>query len=207
MQPFTSATGVAIPFLDDDVNTDQIAPVSGGARMSEDYAQTLFRTRRRLADGSEDPAFVFNMARFRTGTILVAGQNFGCGSSRESAVWTLQAIGIRCIVARSFADIYRENCLQNGVLPIVLAPADARRLEDCVVAADGATTFTADHETQTITGPDGLSIAFDIAPADRLRLIEGLDDIGLTQKHTAEIIDWEARTAASFPWQQSSGAR
>ena len=206
MQPLTSVTGVAIPFLEDDVNTDQIAPVGGGARMSEDYAQTLFRSRRKLANGSDDKTFVFNTLRFRTGAILVTGQNFGCGSSRESAVWALQAIGIRCIVARSFADIYRENCLQNGVLPVILPPEDALRLENAVVAIDGSAPFTADLVTQTISGPDGLSLQFEISPADRLRLIEGLDDIGLTQKHASEILDWEARTLKTFPWLQNSGA-
>ena len=148
MQPFTRISGPAVPFLEDDVNTDQMAPVGGGARLSEDYAETLFRNRRRRDDGSLDPDFVFNKPQYARAAMLVGGKNFGCGSSRESSVWVFQAVGISCIVARSFADIYRENCLQNGVLPLVLGDAEAARLEAAVVKADGAaisielTTFT-----------------------------------------------------------------
>ena len=205
MQPFTQISGPAVPFLEDDVNTDQMAPVGGGARLSEDYAETLFRNRRRRNDGSLDPDFVFNKPQFARATMLVAGKNFGCGSSRESSVWVFQAVGIRCIVARSFADIYRENCLQNGVLPIVLAEADAARLEAAVVKADGDAPIGVDLVAQTITGPDGLSISFEISAADRTRLLEGLDDIGLTLKSLAEIESWEARMKTQLPWQQQSG--
>ena len=206
MKAFTSVTGVAIPFLENDVNTDQIAPVGGGVKLHEDYAQTLFKNRRRREDGTEDADFVFNRPQFRSGAILVSGHNFGCGSSRESAVWVFQAIGISCIVARSFADIYRENCLQNGVLPIVLPEADAARLEQSVAAANGASAFTADLVSKTISGPDGLTIAFEISDAERTRLLEGLDDIGLTLKHAAEIEAWEKRMAQSMPWSQRANA-
>jgi 3-isopropylmalate dehydratase small subunit len=205
MQPFTQISGVAVPFLEDDANTDQMAPVAGGARLSENYAETLYRTRRRHADGSLDPDFVFNKPQYQKAALLVSGKNFGCGSSRESSVWVFQAIGIRCIVARSFADIYRENCLQNGVLPIVLPDAQAAQLEAAVIKADGQAPFGVDLIAQVITGPDGLALHFEISTADRTRLIEGLDDIGLTLKHLAEIETWEARVKAQFPWQQSSG--
>ena len=206
MKAFTHVTGTAIPFLEDDVNTDQIAPVAGGARMSEDYAQTLFRHRRRGADGAEDPDFVFNKPQFRTGAMLVSGRNFGCGSSRESAVWTFLAIGVTCIIARSFADMYRENCLQNGILPITLSDAQADALEAAVVAADGAAPFTVDLERQEIKGPDGLQMTFDISAADRTRLLEGLDDIGLTMKHRAEIEAFEKKMADMLPWSQRADA-
>ncbi len=206
MKAFTHVTGTAIPFLEDDVNTDQIAPVAGGARMSEDYAQTLFRHRRRGADGAEDPDFVFNKPQFRSGAMLVSGRNFGCGSSRESAVWTFLAIGVTCIIARSFADMYRENCLQNGILPITLSDAQADALEAAVVAADGAAPFTVDLERQEITGPNGLHMAFDISAADRTRLLEGLDDIGLTMKHKAEIEAFEKKMADMLPWSQRADA-
>ncbi len=159
---------------------------------------------RRRADGSLDPDFVFNRPQFRRPAILVTGRNFGCGSSRESAVWAMLAVGIRCIVARSFADIYRENCLQNGVLPVELGDADADALTQRVVAADGAVYFTADLETQRISGPGGPDIAFEISAADRMRLLEGLDDIGLTLKHEAEIAAWEARVRGERPWQQTA---
>lgn len=206
MKAFTSVTGVAIPFLEDDVNTDQIAPVAGGTRLHEDYAQTLFRNRRRFDNGVDDPDFVFNKPHFRSGVMLVAGRNFGCGSSRESAVWVFQAIGISCIVTRSFADIYRENCLQNGILPVVLADAEADRLDAAVVAANGGELFTVDLVARAISGPDGFHLAFEIPDADRTRLLEGLDDIGLTLKHRAEIEAYEARIAQAKPWAQVADA-
>jgi 3-isopropylmalate dehydratase small subunit len=206
MKAFTRITGTAIPFLEDDVNTDQIAPIGAGARITEDYAQTLFRHRRRGADGAEIPDFIFNQPQFRSGALLVSGRNFGCGSSRESAVWTFLAIGVTCIVTRSFADMYRENCLQNGILPITLADAEADQLEAVVVAANGAEPFTVDLVAQEITGPSGLRLSFDISAADRTRLLEGLDDIGLTMKHRAEIETYEKRMADSLPWSQRADA-
>jgi 3-isopropylmalate dehydratase small subunit len=114
------------------------------------------------------------------------------------------ATGIRCIVARSFADIYRENCLQNGLLPVELGPADAEVFEARVVAADGAFPFTVDLEAQRISGPGGPDLAFEIAAADRMRLLEGLDEIGLTLKHADEIAEWETRMRAAQPWLQTA---
>ena len=114
------------------------------------------------------------------------------------------AVGIRCIIARSFADIYRENCLQNGVLPVELARADADALAQRVVATDGAAPFTVDLVTQRISGPGGADIAFDIPAAERMRLLEGLDDIGLTLKHAGEIAAFEQRARAERPWQQTA---
>ena len=206
MKAFTRITGTAIPFLEDDVNTDQIAPMGAGARMSEDYAQTLFQHRRHSADGAEIPDFVFNQPQFRTGAMLISGRNFGCGSSRESAVWTFLAIGVTCIITRSFADMYRENCLQNGILPITLPDAEADQLEAAVVAANGAAPFAVDLVSQEITGPGGLRMTFDISPADRTRLLEGLDDIGLTLKHKAEIEAFEKKMAQQLPWSQRADA-
>jgi 3-isopropylmalate dehydratase small subunit len=202
MKAFTRVTGTAIPFLEDDVNTDQIAPVGAGARITEDYAQTLFRHRRRGADGAEIADFVFNQPQFRTGAMLVSGRNFGCGSSRESAVWTFLAIGVTCIITRSFADMYRENCLQNGILPITLPDAQADQLEAAVVASNGAQPFTVDLVSQEIMGPDGLRMTFDISASDRMRLLEGLDDIGLTLKHRADIEAFEQRMTHETPWSQ-----
>jgi 3-isopropylmalate dehydratase small subunit len=204
MQPFTRHTGVAAPYLKNDVNTDQIAPVLPTRGLKEDYKVMLFYRARRRDDGSEDPDFVLNQPQFRDAGILVTGENFGAGSSRETAVWSMLANGIRVIVARSFADIYRENCLQNGVLPVVLAPDDAEAFTARVVAADGAAPFTVDLVSQRISGPAGHDIAFEIAPADRTRLLEGLDDIGLTLKHMTEITAFEQRTAAAQPWLQAA---
>ncbi len=206
MKAFMKAEGVAIPLLENDINTDQIAPVGGGVKLHEDYTETLFKNRRRRDDGSLDESFVFNRPQFHRGAILVAGHNFGCGSSRESAVWVFQAIGVSCIIARSFADIYRENCLQNGVLALALPEADAARLESRVLSANGALAFSVDLIEKTIAGPDGLQIHFDIPEAERTRLLEGLDDIGLTLKQRPEIEAWEKRMASEMPWAQHANA-
>jgi 3-isopropylmalate/(R)-2-methylmalate dehydratase small subunit len=202
MQPFRRHTGIAVPLIDDDINTDHIAPVQAMRNLKPDYKALLFMRARRRDDGSEDPDFVLNKPQFRSPGILVTGHNFGAGSSREAAVWSMLANNIRVIVARSFADIYRENCLQNGLLPVVLEEAAANVFEARVIAVDGAAPFTIDLETLRISGPGGPEMAFDIAPADRMRLLEGLDDIGLTLKHADEIKAWEQRTAAARPWLQ-----
>ena len=202
MQSFSSHTGIAAPLLKDDINTDQIAPIMHSRGLKEDYKAMLFHRARHREDGSEDPDFVLNRPQFRAAGILVTGQNFGAGSSRESAVWSMLANDIRVIVAKSFADIYRENCLQNGVLPVVLGPQDADAFIARVVAADGAAPFTVDLVTQRIGGPGGPDIAFEIAAADRTRLLEGLDDIGMTLKHIDDIVGWERRAAAAQPWLQ-----
>ena len=204
MQPFKSHTGIAVPLLKDDINTDQIAPVQAMRNLKPDYKQLLFMRARKRDDGSENPDFVLNKPQFRNPGILVTGQNFGAGSSRESAVWGMLANNIRVIVARSFADIYRENCLQNGLLPVVLAPAVVGAFEQRVIAVNGAEPFTVDLETQRISGPGGSEIRFEIAAADRMRLLEGLDDIGLTLKHAEDIVAFEQRMAAAQPWLQTA---
>jgi 3-isopropylmalate dehydratase small subunit len=204
MQPFTCHTGIAAPLIRDDINTDQIAPILHSRGLKEDYRAMLFHRARRREDGSEDPDFVLNKPQFRAAGILVTGENFGAGSSRESAVWSMLANGIRVIVAKSFADIYRENCLQNGLLPVVLGGALGDRFIARVVTADGKAPFTVDLLTQQISGPGGPDIAFEIPLADRMRLIEGLDDIGLTLKHVDEIAGWEARAQTAQPWLQSA---
>jgi 3-isopropylmalate/(R)-2-methylmalate dehydratase small subunit len=204
MQAFSSHIGIAAPMLKDDVNTDQIAPVLHSRDLKEDYKAMLFHRARRREDGSEDPNFVLNKPQFRNAGILVTGDNFGAGSSRETAVWSMLANNIRVIIAKSFADIYRENCLQNGLLPIVLEPDVADGFAARVIAVDGAAPFTVDLVSQRISGPGGADVAFDIAAADRTRLLEGLDDIGLTLKHMNEIVSWEQRAAAAQPWLQTA---
>ena len=201
MEPFISLAGIAAPMLADDINTDQITPVYRD--LHPDYAKLLFARKRKRADGSDDPDFVLNRPQFKDARILVAGQNFGCGSSRESAVWAFVAVGIRCLVARSFADIYRDNCLKNGVLPVVLPPGDAEAFEKLVVETNGAAPFAVDLRTQAITAPGGRQFRFDIAPEDRTILLEGLDDIGLTLKHAQDIAAWEQRAQRERPWLQS----
>ena len=203
MQPFTRHTAIAAPMLRDDINTDQIAPALHSGGLKEDYKAMLFHRARRHEDGSENPDFVLNQPQFRAAGILVTGHNFGAGSSRESAVWSMLANDIRVIVAQSFADIYRENCLQNGLLPVVLGPEDAASFAARVVSAAGSAPFTVDLVDQRISGPGGLDIAFDIPGPDRTRLLEGIDDIGLTLKHRDEILNWERDAAAFQPWLQT----
>src|SRR5262245_4299611 len=165
MEPFKRHTGIAVPFLRDDVNTDQIAPVANMRALKPDYKAMLFARARMRADGTPDPDFVLNQPQFRNPGILVAGNNFGAGSSRESAVWSMLANNIRVIVPKSFADIYRENCLQNGLLPIVLEAPAADAFVARVVAVNGSAPFAIDLVAQTISGPGGADIVFDIAAA------------------------------------------
>jgi 3-isopropylmalate/(R)-2-methylmalate dehydratase small subunit len=204
MQPFTRHTGVAVPLIKDDINTDQVAPIQAFRSLKPDYKALLFMRARQRDDGSEDPDFVLNKPQFRNPGILVTGNNFGAGSSREAAVWGMLANDIRVIVARSFADIYRENCLQNGLLPVVLAGPDAAAFEQRVIATNGSAPFTVDLAAQTISGPGGPDIKFDIPASDRTRLLEGLDDIGMTLKHADDIKAFEQRMAASQPWLQTA---
>lgn len=204
MQRFSSHVAVAAALLKDDINTDQIAPIMNTRSLKDDYKAMLFYRARRREDGSDDPEFVLNKPQFRNAGILVTGHNFGAGSSRESAVWSMTANNIRVIIAKSFADIYRENCLQNGVLPIALAAEEADAFAGRVMAVNGAAPFTVDLVTQRISGPGGADVAFAIAPADRMRLLEGLDDIGLTLKHMDAIATWETRAAAAQPWLQTA---
>jgi 3-isopropylmalate dehydratase small subunit len=192
MRPFERVSGVVAPLLDDDINTDQIAPVTQA--FEPDYAELLFARRR------EDPAFILNREPFRKARILAAGQNFGCGSSRESAVWALMAFGFRVVVARSFADIFRENCLKNGLLPIVLAPADAGAF-DAAVAANPA-VWAVDLVEQRIAGPGGAAFVFALPDAERDALLRGLDDIGYTLEQLDAIVGWETRRGRERPWLQ-----
>jgi 3-isopropylmalate dehydratase small subunit len=207
MQPFSSHRGVAAPLLVDDMNTDQIAPFLPSRSLKDDYQVMLFNRQRFREDGSEIEDFVLNKPQFRNAAILVTGHNFGAGSSRESAVWSMLANNIRVIVAKSFADIYRENCLQNGLLPIVLDAGPADDFIARVVAADGKAPFAVDLVTQRISGPGGPDIGFEIPAADRTRLLEGLDDIGMTMKHLDEIKAWERAAAAAQPWLQQAADR
>jgi 3-isopropylmalate dehydratase small subunit len=144
MQPFSTLTGIAVPMIEDDINTDQIAPLQLARGLEPNWGELLFKRQRMNSDGSPTD-HVLNKPHYQNPSILVAGRNFGCGSSRESAVWCLAGIGIRCIIARSIADIFRENCIQNGLLPIELAEMD--ELEAAVVTSDGSSAFTIDLTT------------------------------------------------------------
>ena len=202
MQSLTQVSGIAVPMIEDDLNTDQMAPLQLARGLKPDYADLLFKRRRVTPEGEPVAGYVLNEPQYRSPSILVAGRNFGCGSSREAAVWCLYAIGIRCIVARSIADIFRENCLQNGVLPIELDGPAMDDLQARVLRTDGAEPFHVDLPAQTLGGPGGADISFEIRASDKLRLVEGLDEIGLTLRHDADIREWEARTLSTFPWLQ-----
>ena len=199
MEPFISLVGVGVPLLEDDINTDQIAPVH--RELEPDFAALLFGRRRRRPDGSEDSEFVLNLAQFRDARILVTGHNFGCGSSRESAVWAMIAYGVRCIVARSFADTYRDNCLKNGLLPVTLDGSEADRFDKAVVALNGREPLSVDLVAETITAA-GSTWRFSLAASERHALLEGLDDIGLSLQHVSEISAFEAALGESLPWLQ-----
>jgi 3-isopropylmalate/(R)-2-methylmalate dehydratase small subunit len=202
MQPFTQLTGVAAPLLRDDINTDQIAPVLPLRILEPDYAAQLFVRWRHRPDGSLDPDFVLNRPQYQGVCILVAGSNFGCGSARESAVWAPAAFGIRAIVARSFADLFRGNCIANGVLPVVLAPAQHAAFAAQVTAVCGSAPFCVDLVDQHIRAPDGTTYPFAIDAGERTTLLEGLDDIGLSLRHADAIAAWEEGTRGARPWLQ-----
>ena len=200
MDKFTTLTGVAAPLPLVNVDTDMIIP--------KQYLKTIQRTglgkglfdeMRYLDDGSENPDFVLNRPAYRNAEILVAGENFGCGSSREHAPWALLDFGIRCVIAPSFADIFYNNCFKNGILPVVLPQEDVDRLMDDAERGANA-VVTVDLESQTITGPDGGTVAFEIDPHRRRCLLEGLDDIGLTLEKAARIDAFETGAAQSRPW-------
>lgn len=198
IQPFTIVTGAAVPLLRANVDTDVIIRIE---RLTELQAGELgpyaLEALRYRADGSEDPDCILNQAMFRRAPILLAGPNFGCGSSREGAVVALMDMGVRCVIAPSFGDIFYNNCFQNGMLPIALAQADVERL---AAQCAGGEPVRVDLIARTITAPDGRAIAFDIAPMRREALIHGLDDIGLTLKDDALIRQWQAEDRVRRPW-------
>lgn len=203
MEPFRTLTGPAAPLLADDINTDQIIPSAYLKDLHADMSLGLLAYMRRHPDGTPKPDFVLEQPQFKQARILITGDNFGCGSSREHAVWALLAFGIRCVIGRSPAEFFRDNCLKNGLLPITLDDERMAALVQHATKANGA-PFTVDLEACEIRGPDGYACGFDIAPFERVALLEGLDDIGLTQKHLAEIEAWEARTKAERPFMQAS---
>ena len=200
MQKFTSLTGVAAPLPMINVDTDMIIPKQFLKTIKRTgLGRNLFDEMRREPDGTEKPDFVLNRPAYRKAVILVTGENFGCGSSREHAPWALLDFGIRCVVAPSFADIFYNNCFKNGILPIALPQEQVDKLMDDAERGANA-ILTIDLEKQEITGPDGGRIHFDIDPFRKHCLLNGLDDIGLTLQKAPAIEDFEARNRASQPW-------
>ena len=200
MEKFTTLTSVAAPLPIINVDTDMIIP--------KDYLKTIKRTglgkglfseMRFNPDGSEVPDFVLNQPQYRKAQILVAGDNFGCGSSRDHAPWALADFGIRCVISTSFADIFYNNCFKNGILPVIVTPEDLEKLMDDARRGANA-TLTVDLESQTIKGPDGGTVSFEIDAARKHRLLNGIDDIGDTLQNAPAIETFESRLAEDRPW-------
>lgn len=200
MEKFTKLTGVAAPMPVVNIDTDMIIP--------KNYLKTIKRTglgkglfadMRYLPDGTENPDFILNKPAYRNAKIIVAGDNFGCGSSREHAPWALADFGIRCVISTSFADIFYNNCFKNGILPIIVSPEDLEKLMDDAERGANA-TLTIDLEKKEITGPDGGTLKFDLDEFRRHCLLNGLDDIGLTMRKATSIDAFEQKNVKEHPW-------
>jgi len=200
MDKFTQLTGVAAPLNMINVDTDMIIPKQFLKTIKRTgLGKSLFFEMRFKDDGSEVEDFVLNKPAYRDAKIIVAGDNFGCGSSREHAPWALLDFGITCVIAPDFADIFYNNSFKNGILPIRLPQEDMDKLmKDAERGANA--TLTVDLDAQTITGPDGGSISFEIDPFRKKCLLEGLDDIGLTMKKDDAIAKFEDEKKTSAPW-------
>ena len=200
MDKFTTLTGVAAPLPLINIDTDMIIPKQFLKTIKRTgLGANLFDEMRFTKDGAEIPDFVLNQPAYRRAQILVAGANFGCGSSREHAPWALLDFGIRCVIAESFADIFYNNCVTNGILPIVLPAEDVAKLMDDAQRGANA-TVSIDLEKQEITGPDGGRIHFDLDPFRKHCLLNGLDDIGLTLQKQSKIDSFESQRKLSQPW-------
>ncbi len=200
MQKFTRLTGVAAPFPLRNVDTDMIIPKQFLKTIKRTgLGKALFYELRYDQDGQENPDFVLNKPAYRKAEILVAGENFGCGSSREHAPWALLDFGIRCVIAPDFADIFYNNCFKNGILPIKLPQEQVDKLMDDAERGANA-TLSIDLEAQEIRGPDGGVIGFDIDPFRKHCLLNGLDNIGLTLEKEQAIKAFESRDAVARPW-------
>ena len=200
MDKFTTLTGIAAPMPLVNIDTDMIIPKQFLKTIQRSgLGVNLFDELRYDRDGNELPDFVLNQPAYRDAQILVAGDNFGCGSSREHAPWALLDFGIRCVISTSFADIFFNNCFKNGILPVVLPqdPVDAL-MEDARKGANAR--MTVDLENQTVTTSDGLSFAFEIDPFRKHCLLNGLDDIGLTMEKAPSIDSFETQMAQARPW-------
>jgi 3-isopropylmalate/(R)-2-methylmalate dehydratase small subunit len=200
MQPFTQLTGVAAPLDLANIDTDKIIPARFLRRLREPgYEKLAFHDIRYDADGRDRPDFVLNQAPYKNAKILVAGANFGCGSSREAAVYVLFDYGIRSVIAPSFGDIHYGNELQNGMLPVVLPDVNCQTLRQQLHDKPGA-AITVDLESQTVTGPDNATYPFEIDANHKERLLKGLDDIGLVMQNIKEIEAFEKKHHAELPW-------
>ncbi|MEL6290280.1 MAG: 3-isopropylmalate dehydratase small subunit [Pseudomonadota bacterium] len=200
MDKFTTVTGIAAPLPMLNIDTDAIIPKQFLKTIKRTgLGKSLFHELRFNEDGTEKEDFVLNRPAYRSAEILVAGDNFGCGSSREHAPWALKDYGIKCVISTSFADIFFNNCFKNGILPLTLPQEDIDKLMDDASRGENA-RVTVDLEAQEIRGPDGGVIKFDIDPFRKHCLLNGLDDIGLTMEKADKIDDYEAQAQAARPW-------
>lgn len=198
MQAFTTVHGPAIPLMLDNVDTDVIVRIERLTSLPRDQlGPYAFEALRHGPDGQEDPGCVLNQPPFRAAPVLLAGRNFGCGSSREGAVWALAARGVRCVIAESFGDIFFGNCFQNGVLPIALARPALAAL--AAQALDGR-PMRVDLDTCTLRSPEGGQQPFSIDAMRRQALLSGLDDLSRTLQRRAAIADWQTRDRLARPW-------
>ena len=199
MQKFTKLSGVAAPLPMVNIDTDAIIPKQFLKTIKRTgLGRYLFNDLRYAAEGKENPDFILNKSGFRQAQVLVAGANFGCGSSREHAPWALLDFGIRCVIAPSFADIFFNNCFKNGILPLVLPQ---EQVDELMALADKGAKITIDLENQTVTAyPQNLHFDFLIDPFRRHCLLNGLDDIGLTEHRVADIEGYESKTRNEKPW-------
>jgi 3-isopropylmalate/(R)-2-methylmalate dehydratase small subunit len=200
VEKFTVLEGVAAPLRMINVDTDAIIPKQYLKTVGRTgLGKGLFAEKRYRDDGSENPDFILNKPAYRNAKILVADDNFGCGSSREHAPWALLDFGIRCVISTSFGDIFHNNCFKNGVLPIRVEPEDLEKLFDDAERGANA-TLTIDLPNQEIRGPDGGVVKFDVDPFRKHCLLNGLDDIGLTMEKAGKIAGYEETAKAARPW-------
>src|SRR6516225_932548 len=200
--PFTSLSAIAAPVMRGNIDTDVIIRIERlvGTSIRGTLGKWAFGSLRYLPDGSENPEFILNREPYRRAEILITGPNFGCGSSREGAVWSLQEMGIRAIIGSSFGDIFFANCFQNGILPIVIDKAIVEGLAAEVEHSQGAGRIGVDLEQQTITSPSGKRHRFEIDPRRRHGLLQGLDEVALTLQRDAEIRAFQASDRIERPW-------
>lgn len=200
MEPFTTHTGLAVPLDRTNVNTDEITPARFLKTIKRSgFADALFANWRFLNDGQPNPDFVLNYPRYQSASILVAGDNFGCGSSREHAPWAIREYGFRCLIAPSFADIFYNNCFNNSILPITFDEATVEQLMREIEATEGYTLHV-DLNAQTVTTPGGRVLYFDLDPFRKQFLLQGLDNIGWTLSHDDDISSYESRRRQEAPW-------
>ena len=208
-QAFTKLTAIAAPIMRGNIDTDVIIRIERlvGNAIRGTLGKWAFGSLRYLPDGSENPEFILNREPYRQAEILVTGPNFGCGSSREGAVWSLQEMGIRAVIGSGFGDIFFANCFQNGLLPIVVDQAIVDGLAAEIEATQGAGRITVDLEAQTILSPSGQQHPFEIDPRRRAGLLEGLDEVLLTLQRDDEIRAFQAADRDARPWVHSAGTQ